>query len=1017
MFSQIKLKLIRLQMLSFVFLLLSFIYGGTTGKVRGVISDKDTGERLPGTNISIVNSSMGSSADSEGAFVIINISPGTYDLRLSMIGYGSVRMRNVRVDINQTTDVGNIKMSTEVLTLDEIVVQANKNIVDMGVSGSYLNIESDDIAFLPVTDISQVIGLQAGIEGLEIRGSSESQSAFMVDGFLLNDERSNKPYTSVSLSTVKEVQVQTGGFNAEYGNIRSGVINIITDDASLSEYHGSFMMNYSPPAQKHFDTSVYDTNSYFLRPYLDNDVCWTGTDNGSWDEQRKKQYPAFEGWNEISYILMNDDSPNNDLTPEGLQKLFEFQHRRNGVIKRPDQYFDATIGGPLPVFLGVQNKNLRFSLSHHHKENMFVIPLSMDGNIDYSTRLKLLAHLSKQTKVNITTLLGETHSVSPYVWKTTPTGSVLESTYDVANIINGSSGNSIIFMPGYYSPTTISRKMFGLKINHMFNPNEYFEFILQYMNNQYNTYQIEERDTSKTNEVIPNYFVDEAPYGYWGYGETGYDGMSIGGWMNLGRDKTVNSTILGRLDYVNQINNRHQLKSGLSFTINNYNVKSSTVNPSMSTWNRSLVYNISPYRGAIYIQDKIETEGFIANIGVRAEISSANADIYTLDVYDEYYSQGLGNDIEEEVEKTKSKSVITASPRLGISHPITDDSKLYFNYGHFYSEPASAYRFRLQRESNGLVTHMGNPDMSLERTIAYEVGYSKSFNNSLLVNITAYYKDVTDQSGWVYYQNVDNSVQYKKASNNNYEDIRGLELSFSKSRGKWFSGFMNFTYLVKTSGYFGLLKYFQDPNLQSEYERTNIYQEKPNPRPYIRTQLSFYTPVNFGPKVLSEFYPLSNWIFSTIGYYKTGAFATYNPDNTPGIRDNVQWKDKYGLDLRIDRTINVSNIKVKIFADIYNVLNLRFLSYSGFSDYYDYVDYIESLHLSWEEGTESGNDRLGDYRLPNVEYTPYNPIDPNNPTRRDKEILRTKAYIDMPNFRSLTFLDPRDISIGVQIEF
>ena len=68
------------------------------------------------------------------------------------------------------------------------------------------------------------------------------------------------------------------------------------------------------------------------------------------------------------------------------------------------------------------------------------------------------------------------------------------------------------------------------------------------------------------------------------------------------------------------------------------------------------------------------------------------------------------------------------------SHPITVNSKLYFNYGHFVQEPASSYRFRLQRESNGLVTYMGNPNMILEQTIQYELGYEHNLFDMLFSN-------------------------------------------------------------------------------------------------------------------------------------------------------------------------------------------------------------------------------------------------------------------------------------------
>ena len=83
----------------------------------------------------------------------------------------------------------------------------------------------------------------------------------------------------------------------------------------------------------------------------------------------------------------------------------------------------------------------------------------------------------------------------------------------------------------------------------------------------------------------------------------------------------------------------------------------------------------------------------------------------------------------------------------------------------------------------------------------------------------------------------------------------------------------------------------------------------------------------------------------------------------------------------------------------------------------DSVDYLESLRFSWEEGKERGNDRIGDYRDWSTEYEPYNPKDWENPTDADTKILEHKAYIDMPNIRSTSFLDPRDVFFGVNVHF
>ncbi|HJM34660.1 MAG TPA: TonB-dependent receptor, partial [Candidatus Marinimicrobia bacterium] len=527
------------------------------------------------------------------------------------------------------------------------------------------------------------------------------------------------------------------------------------------------------------------------------------------------------------------------------------------------------------------------------------------------------------------------------------------------------------------------------------------------------------RDTTKKYAIIPgydHYQVDEAPYGYWGYGETGIDGMNIGGWMNLGRDETKNSTVILKADYTNQLKTNHQMKTGFGAAFNSFKIRSFTENPGMSTWNRSMVYDVAPFRIYAYMQDKVEYKGFIANLGLRGDISNGNTEVYSLDMYDDSFKQGLGNEIESTADTKKAKPNYALSPRLGISHPITERSKLYFNYGHFYSEPSSSYRFRLQRESNGLVTHVGDPNMDFEKTVAYEVGFSTNPFGNYLVNLALFYKDITNQPGWVYYQNMNGTVQVNRIENNNYEDIRGMEFTLKKNVGLWITGMVNYTYLVQSSGYFGLLRQFQDPNMQRDYESLNQYQSKPRPRPYLRAVINLQSPSNFGPRFMKN-HILGEWTSSLIITQKAGAYETYNPQNIPGVADNVQWKDSYSTNLRVSKRLRWKQGYMDLIVDVQNLFNHQFLSYAGFADYYDYIDYLESLRFPWEDGKEKGNDRIGEYRDWSIPYQPYEPDDWENPTPSDKNILDSKAYIDMPNIRAVSFLDPRDIYFGISVHF
>ena len=1042
-------KIRNLVIISLLLLLATTGFAASTGKIAGQITDGETGEPLPGANVVIEGTSMGTASNMDGYYTILNVSPGTYSLKVTMIGYREVTVKNVEVQIDLTTNI-DVEMYQEAMGMDEIVVEAKRPVVVKDISSSELNVSSDKIESLPVSDIEGVINLQAGVEdGLTIRGGEARQTSFIVDGFIQNDERSHNPVTSINMDIIKEVKVQTGGFNAEYGQSRSGVVQVVTKAGSKTGYSGAVTFRYHPPFRKYFGRSIYSRDSYFLRPYLDPEVCYVGTNSGVWDQYTQEQYPEFPGWNFISRIRNTEDQiSENDLTPEAAKRLFEYQHRRNGEIDQSDYIADISLGGPVPL-LSEPLGNLRFYGSFRDLREMFVIPVSRDSYDETVGRIKMISDITPEMKLTLTGRLSETNSSSPYNWTTTPTGNVFRSVYSIASSAN----SEMLFVPAYYSPSDIYRQQYGAKLNHVLSSKTYYEFKVQHSINEYNTFKMRTRDTTDTYDILPGpeeYMVDEQPYGYWGYGVGSIgDNIRLGGWQNLGRDSSTISTTTIQFDFVSQINNNNQFKTGVDITLNNYDINSSTQNPGMETWNREQRYNVNPYRIGVYAQDKLEFQGFIANLGLRLDYTDANREYYALDPYSEYFESGRGNLIEEEAPTKESEAYWAISPRLGISHPITENSKLYFNYGHFRTQPSSTYRFRIQRYYDGSITSIGNTNLEQEKTISYEVGYSHNLFGQFLLNVAGYYKDVTNQIGWVYYESVDGSVKYDRPANNQYEDIRGFEITLDKKVGEWVTGFLNYTYMVNTYGYFGYLERYEDPNRMREYIQQNPYQEKPKPQPYARINVDFHTPPDFGPE-MAGLKPLSKWNLNLLGSWRAGAFSTYNPNNIlgPNVINNVQWADDYNLDLRLSKTINTEKMNLKVFLNVSNVLNIKQLSYAGFSGSRDYDNYMQSLHFDWEDGIQNGDDRIGEYRDWDTEYVPMRSVNStdnvSNPSSRvlyydqtveqyrmyedgewierdnswvQSNVIDNKAYIDMPNIRSMTFLNPRYVEFGIKIMF
>src|ERR1700690_3138373 len=110
-------------------LLLVLLFGatpcmaGTTGKVAGKITDAQTGEALIGVNILITGTSLGAASDLEGSYFIINIPPGTYQLKASAVGYTPVVLTEVKVFVDQTTRI-DFKLQQQAIEIAGVEVVA-----------------------------------------------------------------------------------------------------------------------------------------------------------------------------------------------------------------------------------------------------------------------------------------------------------------------------------------------------------------------------------------------------------------------------------------------------------------------------------------------------------------------------------------------------------------------------------------------------------------------------------------------------------------------------------------------------------------------------------------------------------------------------------------------------------------------------------------------------------------------------------------------------------------------------
>jgi len=1054
-------------------LTINIVLAGTTGKIAGRVVDKETGEPLVGINVVVKGTSLGAATDIDGYYAILSIPPGTHTIVVSMVGYSTVTVNEIRVLIDQTATV-NVEMASQAIEAGIVEVIAERHIVKKDVSSSVSAIQPDELESLPVTSINDMVSLQAGVEGgFVIRGGNASDMLLNVDGATQRDPRNNKPISNIALTSIQEVSIEKGGFAAEYGQARTGVVNIVQKEGDVAHYYGSINVKYSPPQQKYFGISEYDPNSMWNRPYMDPTVCWTGTNNGAWSIYTQNQYPKFVGWNAISQQYLQQGI---DLSPAACQRIYEYQHRLTPSTNSPDYNIDGSFGGPVPI-IGAALGSLRFFTSFIMNREMLLIPLSRPDYKDYNWSIKLNSDINNKTKLLLNASVGKSYNVAINAtdngyynqsWLTQAPGTYpfwnptdyLRTPDQIAGITY-EQRSSRVYDNSWYCPADVSDFNVGAKLTSMLSVSTYYEISIQNQYRSYLTGPIGPRNTTQNYEIIPGYFVDEAPYGYSSQLLSGIGDASLffGGHSATARDSSKLNTLKIKGDITSQLTKDHMFKAGFEFSYYDLNINYGTVNPAFSDvdWVKQ---HFNPYLISAYVQDKIEAYGFIANLGVRMDISNPNTSWVNADAdpFNQSFFSATYNDTIQYA-KERVKPDVSFSPRLGISHPITESSKLYFNYGHFKEMPAYDEIYRIGRGAAGDMRNYGNPSLPQAQTVSYELGFDQSLFDTYLIQIAAFYNDISSQQAFTFYTSDQKSIAYYAANNNSYSDIRGLELTLRKTSGDWVRGFINYTYQVVRSGQFGQVAIADNPAEQAilDNNQTNplylLVRQSPVAQPRANASITFLTPKNFGPHFLGGD-PLGDWSLNLVGNWKAGQWLTYNPQLAPAIQNNVQVTDYLNVNLRINKTFSFKNFAVTVFMETNNLLNAKRLSGESFYDPTDFNSYMGSLHLPQSPAYNNlnipGNDRVGAYSTDGV-YTPIlfsgningintqsSSFDPtviyyDSPTGRYmnyingswsvvpdskmKKILDNKEYIDMPNNSSFDFLNPRQFFYGINLSF
>ena len=927
------------------------------GKITGTVSDAVTGYALPAANVLLVETEAGAETDSKGRFFFLNVAPGIYTLRVTYVGYRAVTMEEVRVSADLTTDLDFV-LGSEAIEVEEVVIQAERPIIDKNATNAVRIVEAEDIEILPGRGLGAVINLQPGVvidEGsLHIRGSRSDEVGFFVDGAAARNPVSGRRAVAVIDEALQEIQLQAGGFNAEYGGANAGII-LQELRTGAPEWEVGFLTetdNFTSKYEERFGTYSYGYSSQVLTlsgPLAGNRVRAFLAGQRRIQDSVPTYWEGFE-FNDLSdtgdrggRIHWSRDDDGNAI-PDSVDLRLQpgnIDHTRSELL---------SVNGTLVADLQPFQLRLTSLYSTSGGENNGAPVYSMLN----TARLSEYEQASSLHNLKATHFLGPRTfyevNVSLYGQDRRGFDPDFGDAYLLYNDSLAVAGINPDFIP--YSAQGISLRSYDLNGFPFARPGglaagygkeeESYYGVSGSLTRQTDAHEYKigfdyQRWTSRRYGVsarglrlaIKNTYPElDAVYDQY------YDGKVAGGELldaMIAEAETLPDGEGSLQDFASLVRNTSRADYFGYDAFGRRDQGSGLEAPR------------HPVLASAFFQDKIEYRDLIVNAGLRW-------DYYDVDSYrfkdpqapkrdDTLYTIDL-----ESMTKTRTFNELT--PRLGFSFPVSDVTVFHVQYGRFTQMPAMRSMFaggaRLALELGGqnFISVPTALDIEPVRTTQYEIGFERQFTSAASFDITGFYRDV---KGQLHLQRQDISAEAENASaynflqNGDFATTKGLEFVFKLRRVNRLRTELNYTLSDArgtgssiNSAVSGVENNTNLPTIISpldfnETHRGNIfldYRVADNDGGVILE--------NLGANLLMKFSSGHNFTLFTgsigqRGPEEGGILAGDDPrSRKPAESINVSstpWT--FEVDLKVDKEVDLFGTGAKFYMYVYNLFNRR----------------------------------------------------------------------------------------------
>lgn len=963
---------------------------GSRGKLTGRVTDDKTHEPLIGANVIIEGTTLGAAVDVSGRYVILNVPAGSCTVTASLLGYGKVRKTEVDIIIDRTTEV-DFSLKDASVQLGQVTIVAEKHKIIKDQTSTATTLSESQLKSAPIEGLRGALDLSASFQksasgNYSVRGSGSYEINFQINGIeqvtsstvspagsSIAEKSDNSWKYDVNPLGVQQMQLITGGFSAEYGNAQAGVVKVALKEGA-PKFTGEVRVEYRPAGQYHFGEYLYSKSSYEWKK-------WGSLDK--WMNQRDAMIKALKVDIRYEYLLKRgtraDSASFNEIanreitwayntwiknhTPADDNPLGVYDYTQSGYKR-----YMFGFGGPL----GKDPNLLRFFISGEYKDNPTRLPTAERNQVSQNYILNLSYQPSIEQKFKI---MGSFQKYRGGIWS----GSDDIRWSGIANVPGGSSSKYYVTIDPVRTEQTVAQSLNWI---YTINPKSFLEATLSHQQEKYELPYEYLTGTGQMRDRLDSLYDPEGSVlldGPWW--ESNYFSPLINVSTNYYQD-TRTENVSFAVNYTNQVVDAHLLKAGVK--LNYWDLFNNAVNSSF--WSNTYVarsgyadyYHAYPFNLSVYLQDKMEYMGMIANLGLRAEAYNFQSQV-PVDQFNVFY-QGTSGPSGTEIGNpatVNSKTKYVFLPRVGVSFPIGESTAFRVQYGHFASMPT--FSEALSRRTQGGWLVVGNPDVDPKKTINYEFGLQQTIGDSHKLDIVLYYNDRNVQLGLEEVASYTGSSQYAKGyaldntplfkyntyTNRAYGSTLGMEFTFETIGISDWSYRLSYSISRTTSGTYGASVIYPDGtrNFISTASAEEILSSSDRTHNF-RALLQYRVQSDAGFEIFG-FKPFSNTVFSLTYAAKSGALFTYVKVFEPDVYNNRRYPIEAVFDFNATKTFELFGYGMIMGVRIMNLFNNKWLTPMDTQD--DLLNWVETGITMADAGNDAT--RLSYIRAPFKAYS------------------------------------------------